>query len=87
MSIGALNDGRKSLTRYYLNKFHDAYRQQAIDLCHRTRTCEMMLAEGVELQVYYNHTSCSNNGRFIISLSFDIILYCHFIHYSLLWLS
>eukprot|EP00730_Choanoeca_flexa_P019710 TRINITY_DN9637_c0_g1_i1.p1 TRINITY_DN9637_c0_g1~~TRINITY_DN9637_c0_g1_i1.p1 ORF type:complete len:985 (+),score=222.07 TRINITY_DN9637_c0_g1_i1:2-2956(+) len=47
--LSALNDGRKSLTRYYLNNFHDAYRQQLLDLCQFERDPASVFAEGLRL--------------------------------------
>lgn len=51
MSTGALNDGRKSLARYYLNNFLDAYRQQTLDLCQSQRSPMAVLREGVQIEV------------------------------------
>lgn len=48
---GALNDGRKSLTRYYLNNYLDAYRQQALDLCQALRSPLAVLREGIQIEV------------------------------------
>ncbi|EDQ84307.1 uncharacterized protein MONBRDRAFT_12950 [Monosiga brevicollis MX1] len=48
--LGALNDGRKSLTRYYLNTFKDAYRQQVIDLCQLSRSTSAVFNESLALE-------------------------------------
>eukprot|EP00049_Salpingoeca_infusionum_P006774 m.111242 g.111242 ORF g.111242 m.111242 type:complete len:988 (+) comp13437_c0_seq5:1802-4765(+) len=48
--FGALNDGRKSVNRFYLNQFQDTFRQEAIDLLQRYRTVQAILQEGTAVQ-------------------------------------